>query len=109
VRFASLSRRLVRHDLLGLRREHIFGRLEIEAGLNVHPERGAGFEEFAEPERGVGRNGLFFARDAFDPGARLSFRRATLARFAGKPFGALRPSRITSANFPLKLRITSNT
>jgi hypothetical protein len=27
-------------------------------------------EEFAEPQRGVGRNGLFFARDAFDPGTR---------------------------------------
>ena len=48
----------------------VFGRFEIEACLNVHPERSAGLEEFAEPQRGVGRNGLFFARDAFDPGAR---------------------------------------
>src|ERR1700722_17760509 len=39
----------------------------------------------------------------------ISFRRAILARFAGKPFGTLRPSRITSANFPLKFRITGNT
>src|SRR6266478_8749972 len=39
----------------------------------------------------------------------ISFRRATLARFAGKPFGIMRPSRIGSANFPLKFLITSNT
>ena len=64
----SSSRRLVRRDLLDLRRERVFGGFEIEARLNVHPERSAGLEEFAEPERGVGRNGLFFARDAFDPG-----------------------------------------
>src|SRR5271165_5056846 len=39
----------------------------------------------------------------------ISFRRATLARFAGKPFGTMRPSRINSANFPLKLPIMSPT
>ena len=64
------SRRLVRRDLLDLRREHVFGGFEIEARLNVHPERSAGLEEFAEPQRGVRRNGFFFARDAFDTGAR---------------------------------------
>jgi hypothetical protein len=67
----SLSRRLVRRDLLDLRRERVFGRFEIEARLNVHPERSARVEEFAEPRRGVGRNGLLFARDALDPGMRL--------------------------------------
>ena len=35
----------------------------------------------------------------------MSFRRATLARFAGKPFGTMRPCRIGSAKFPLKLLI----
>jgi hypothetical protein len=54
----ATSRRLVRRDLLDLRREHVFGRFEIEARLNVHPERSAGLEEFAEPQRGVGRDGL---------------------------------------------------
>src|ERR1700730_9831839 len=39
----------------------------------------------------------------------ISFRRATLARFAGKPFGTMRPRRIGSANLPLKLLITGNT
>src|SRR3954465_3643466 len=68
-RFASLSRRLVRRDLPDLRRERVFGRFEIEARLNVHPERSASLEEFAEPQRSVGGHGLFFARDAFDPGA----------------------------------------
>jgi hypothetical protein len=67
---ASLSGRLVGRDLLDLRRERAFGCSEIEARLNVHPERSAGLEEFAEPQRSVGRNELFFARDAFDPGAR---------------------------------------
>src|SRR6202167_6086954 len=67
---ASLSRRLVRRNLLDLRREHVFGRFEIKARLNVHPERSAGLEELAEPQRGVGCHGLFFARDAFDPGTR---------------------------------------
>ena len=66
----SLSRRFVRRDLLDLRRERVFGRFEIEACLNVHPERSAGLEELAEPQRGVGRNGLFFACNAFDPGTR---------------------------------------
>jgi hypothetical protein len=33
-------------------------------------QNAAGPEEFAEPQRGVGRHRLFFARDAFDPGAR---------------------------------------
>jgi hypothetical protein len=56
-RFASLSRRLVGRDLLDLRREHVFGRFEIETRLNVHPERSAGVEELAESQRGIGRNG----------------------------------------------------
>jgi hypothetical protein len=55
---ASLSRRLVRRDLLDLRRERVFGRFEIEARLNVHPERSAGLEELAEPQRGVGLTGF---------------------------------------------------
>jgi hypothetical protein len=46
---ASRSRGLVRRDLLDLRREHVFGHFEIEARLNVHPERTAGLEELAEP------------------------------------------------------------
>ena len=57
-------------NLLDLRRQQVFGRLEIEARLNVHPERSAGLEELAEPQRGIGRDGLFFVRDAFDLGAR---------------------------------------
>jgi len=48
---------LVRRDLLDLRRERVFGCFEIEVGLNVHPERSAGLEEFAELQRGAGRNG----------------------------------------------------
>jgi hypothetical protein len=70
VRFASLSRRLVRCNFLDLRREQVFGRFKIEARLNVHPERTAGLEELAEPQRGVGRDGLFFACDAFNSGTR---------------------------------------
>ena len=58
-----------------LRREHTFGRFEIVARLNVHPERGASLEEFAEPQRGVGRHRLFFARDPLDPGPRHVQRR----------------------------------
>jgi hypothetical protein len=57
----SLSRRFVRRDLPDLRREHVFGRFEIEARLNAHPERSAGLKELAEPQRGVGRN-WFFSR-----------------------------------------------
>jgi hypothetical protein len=68
--FPPLSCRLVGRNLLDLRREHVFGCFEIEARLNVHPERGAGFEELAEPQRGVGGHGLLFARDAFDLGTR---------------------------------------
>src|SRR5665213_300143 len=37
--------------------------------------------------------------------AMISFRRASLARFVGKPFGIVRPCRIVSANFPRKLLI----
>ena len=75
---AGCSRRLVGSNLLDLRREHIFGRFEIVARLNVHPERRTGLEELAEPQRGVRRNGLFFARDAFDPGTRHVQRSTTL-------------------------------
>jgi hypothetical protein len=57
----SFSRRLVRRNLSELRREQVFGRFEIEARLNVDPERSAGLEELAEPQRGIGRNRLFFA------------------------------------------------
>ena len=49
---------LVGRNPLDLRREQVFGRFEIEARLHVHPERSAGFEKLAEPERGVGRNGF---------------------------------------------------
>jgi len=69
-RFAWLSHRLVRRNLPDLRRERVLGRFEIEACLYIHPERSAGLEKLAEPWRGIGRNGLFFACDAFDPGAR---------------------------------------
>src|SRR6266568_6461839 len=62
--------RLVGRDLLDLWCEHVFGRFEIEARLHVHPERSASLEEFAEPQRGVRRDWLFFARNALDPGAR---------------------------------------
>ena len=51
VQLKSLSRRLVGRNPLDLRREHVFSRLEIEARLNVHPERSAGLEELAEPQR----------------------------------------------------------
>jgi hypothetical protein len=53
---------LVRRDLPDLRREHVFGGFEIEARLHVDPERSAGLEELAEPQRGVGGDGFFFAR-----------------------------------------------
>jgi hypothetical protein len=52
------SRRLVTRDLPDLRREHVFGGFEIEARLHVHPERAAGLEELAEPQRGVGGRGF---------------------------------------------------
>src|SRR5665647_434708 len=39
----------------------------------------------------------------------ISFRRATLARSSGNPFGTLRPSRIGWANFPRKLLIIGHT
>ena len=55
--------------LLDLRREHVFGRLEIVARLNVHPERSAGLEEFASRSAVSAVTG-FSSRDAFDPGAR---------------------------------------
>lgn len=38
-------------DLADLRRKHVFGRLEIDARLNVHPECTAGLEELAEQKR----------------------------------------------------------
>ena len=38
-------------------------RFEIATRLNVHPERSAGLEEFAEPQRSVGGDRLVFARD----------------------------------------------
>src|SRR4051794_12480181 len=58
-RSALFSRRLVRRNLPDLWRKHVFGGFEIEARLTVHPERGAGLEELAEPQCGIGRNGLF--------------------------------------------------
>jgi hypothetical protein len=78
---ASFSRRLVRRDLLDLWHEHVFGRFEIEARLNVHPERSAGLEEFAEPQGGVGVTG-FSSRDAFDPSVSLSGTRNSSRRIS---------------------------
>ena len=60
----------VTRNLPDLRREHVFDGFEIEARLHVHPERGADFEELAEPQRSVGGHGFFLPRDALDPGAR---------------------------------------
>ena len=67
---ARPSRRPVSRDLLDLLPEHILRRFQIVTRLDVYPERAASLEELAEPQRGVGRHGLFLARDAFDAGAR---------------------------------------
>jgi hypothetical protein len=68
-RFASLSRRLVGGDLLDLRRERVFGRFEIEARLNVHPERSK-----RSPHERSDMRGLLRSAHVRGPQSRMSLR-----------------------------------
>jgi hypothetical protein len=64
----ATSSSFVSRNPFDLRRNFVFSRLQVVMCLNIQPESRRGIEKLAEPQRGIGGCGPFFAREAFNPG-----------------------------------------